>query len=76
LTRSATSELGALGSHTEYLTGFRTRTTNPRGFVTETSYQAFDQPSTRCASPPTYVLDGGFVGVIDSGALHLGCFLF
>ena len=76
LTSSATSELGALTTTTQYLTGFRTRVTNPRGFVTETSYQAFDQPSTRCASPPTYVLDGGFVGVIDSGALHLGCFLF
>lgn len=30
---------------TEYLTGFQTRTTNPRGYQTVTSYQTFDQPS-------------------------------
>jgi len=62
LTRSATSELGALGSHTEYLTGFRTRTTNPRGFVTETSYQAFDQPVTDATMQIRICLDNQLAG--------------
>ncbi|MFA6135726.1 MAG: hypothetical protein WC869_17095, partial [Phycisphaerae bacterium] len=46
------SELGVLTSTTEYLTGFKTRTTNPRGFQTTTSYQAFDTPDT---SRPTRI---------------------
>lgn len=40
------SELGVLTSSTEYLPGFQTRTTNPRGFQTLTSYQVFDAPDT------------------------------
>ncbi len=40
------SELGALATQTEYLTGFQTRVTNPRGFATTTNYQVFDSPST------------------------------
>ena len=40
------SELGLLVSTTEYLAGFQTRTTNPRGFQTVSSYLAYDQPST------------------------------
>jgi RHS repeat-associated protein len=40
------SELGPLNTSTEYLTGFQTRVTNPRGFATTTSYQVFDKPST------------------------------
>ncbi|MGE4336805.1 MAG: RHS repeat domain-containing protein [Pigmentiphaga sp.] len=40
------SEQGLLVSATEYLPGFRTRVTNPRGFQTVTSYQAYDQPTT------------------------------
>lgn len=33
-------------TRTDYLAGFQTRVTNPRGFATTTSFQAFDQPST------------------------------
>lgn len=46
------SELGALTTTTEYLTGFKTRVTPPRGqsagttFQTTTSYLAWDQPTT------------------------------
>lgn len=40
------SELGALDTTTEYLTGFLTRVTNPRGFATTTSYHVFDAPDT------------------------------
>jgi YD repeat-containing protein len=40
------SELGPLTTTTEYLSGFKTRVTNPLGIKTETSYQVFDQPST------------------------------
>ncbi len=40
------SELGVLTTTTEYLTGFQTRVTNPRGYQTTMSYQAFDAPST------------------------------
>lgn len=38
------SELGLLTTTTQYLGGFRTRVTNPRGFDTTTAYQAFDEP--------------------------------
>jgi hypothetical protein len=38
--------LGLLTTTTKYLTGFQTRVTNPRGFQTTTSYQAFDTPNT------------------------------
>jgi RHS repeat-associated protein len=40
------SELGVLNTTTEYLTGFQTRVTNPRGFQTTTNYMAYDLPST------------------------------
>lgn len=40
------SEQGVLTTTNEYLTGFITRVTNPRGYVTETKYQLFDSPST------------------------------
>lgn len=40
------SELGPLVTKTEYLAGFKSRTTNPRGFATTTSYYAWDAPST------------------------------
>ena len=40
------SELGALTTDTDYLAGFRTRVTNPRGHATSTSYLAFDEPVT------------------------------
>ncbi|MCI4567113.1 RHS repeat-associated core domain-containing protein [Lysobacter sp. CFH 32150] len=39
------SELGVLASTTEYLTGFQTRVTNPRGHATTTSYYVYDQPT-------------------------------
>lgn len=42
---SADSELGLLTTITEYLSGLRTRTTNPRGQKTITSHQAFDTPN-------------------------------
>lgn len=42
---SQDSELGILTTNTEYLTGFLTQVTNPRGFKTTTSYQVFDSPS-------------------------------
>lgn len=49
------SENGVLATTTEYLSGYRTRVTNPRGFQTTTSYQAFDVPSydapTNVAAP-------------------------
>jgi RHS repeat-associated protein len=40
------SELGTLTSTTQYLIGFKTKSTNPRLFSTTTSYQVFDSPST------------------------------
>ncbi|MEP6633896.1 MAG: RHS repeat-associated core domain-containing protein, partial [Luteimonas sp.] len=40
------SESGAvLITTTDYLTGFQTRVTNPRGKITTTSYMAYDQPT-------------------------------
>ncbi len=44
---NAASPGGAvLTSSTQYLAGYQTQVTNPRGFQTTTSYQAFDQPGT------------------------------
>ena len=40
------SELGPLVTRTEYLPGFQTRTTNPKGQQTTTSYLTFGSPST------------------------------
>jgi RHS repeat-associated protein len=40
------SELGPLATTTEYLSGFQTKTTNPRGVVTRQGYQVFDTPDT------------------------------
>jgi len=40
------SELGVLTTTTEYLTGFQTRVTNPRGQKTTTRHMAWDQPTT------------------------------
>lgn len=40
------SELGLLTTATEYVAGFQTRITNPRGFKTTTAFMAYDQPST------------------------------
>lgn len=37
---------GRLVTQYAYLSGFKTRVTNPRGYRTETRFQAFDQPST------------------------------
>lgn len=42
---SQDSELGPLTALTEYLSGFRTRHTDPRGNATITGYMAYDQPS-------------------------------
>ncbi|MGH8049814.1 MAG: hypothetical protein ACREPB_04045, partial [Arenimonas sp.] len=38
------SELGVLTSSTEYLAGFKTKTINPRGYFSLTSYMAWDSP--------------------------------
>jgi len=40
----AASELGTLTTATQYLTGYQTQVTNPRGKITTTSFQAFDMP--------------------------------
>jgi YD repeat-containing protein len=40
------SELGSLVTYTEYLPGFKTRTTSPKGAQTTTSFMAYDQPTT------------------------------
>jgi YD repeat-containing protein len=40
----ADSELGTLTTSADYLSGFQKRVTNPRGFASVTSYQAFDEP--------------------------------
>lgn len=40
------SELGVLTTVTEYLSGFKQRLTNARGYSTLTSYAAYDTPST------------------------------
>ncbi|MGX5731972.1 RHS repeat protein, partial [Pseudoxanthomonas beigongshangi] len=42
---SQNSELGLLTTLTEYQTGFKTKVTSPKGQVTTTSYQTYDQPS-------------------------------
>lgn len=42
---SQDSEQNLLTTTTEYLGGFQTRVTNPRGFQTITGYMAYDQPS-------------------------------
>jgi RHS repeat-associated protein len=40
------SELGVLTTSTDYLNGFQTKTTNPKGVVTRQGYQVFDAPDT------------------------------
>ncbi len=40
------SEQGTLTTLTEYLSGFQTRVTDPRGLQTTTRYMAYDKPST------------------------------
>lgn len=40
------SELGTLKTITAYISGFRTQVTDPRGYVTTTSYVAFGEPDT------------------------------
>lgn len=42
---SPSNPSGLLTTRTEYLPGFQTRVTNPRGLLTTTSYMAYDQPS-------------------------------
>ncbi|HEY9132887.1 MAG TPA: hypothetical protein VIM98_14135 [Dyella sp.] len=39
------SELGTLTTHTAYLSGAREQVTDPKGNLTTTSYQVFDQPA-------------------------------
>ena len=40
------SELGLLTTTTQYLVGFQTKVTDPRGYATTTSYQAWGEPAT------------------------------
>lgn len=40
------SELGGLPTTTQYLAGFQTKVTDPRGYATTTSFQAFGEPDT------------------------------
>ena len=44
--RDAQNQMVPLVTTTQYLTGFQTKTTNPRLFSTTTSYKVFDTPST------------------------------
>ena len=44
--QDAEAPLNLLTTTTEYLAGFITRVTNPRGYVSETKYQLFGSPST------------------------------
>ncbi len=57
------SELGVLATVTEYLSGFKQRVTNPRGYSTLTSYAAYDKPSTD--SPVTIAHPEGSFTDID-----------
>lgn len=41
------SELGSLPTTTAYLSGFETQVTDPRGYATLTSYQAYGEPTTQ-----------------------------
>ncbi len=45
VTTDGEPEVGLLETRTEYLSGLRTRVTNPRGKVTTTTYQAYGAPS-------------------------------
>jgi RHS repeat-associated protein len=40
------SELGPLTTTTEYLSGFQTRVTNPRGYVSTSGFQVYDSPDS------------------------------
>jgi YD repeat-containing protein len=44
--QTAESPYNTLTTTTQYLSGFKTRVTNPRSVKTETTYQVFDTPST------------------------------
>ena len=44
---SRDSELGSLPTTTAYLSGFQTQVTDPRGYATLTSYQAYGEPTTQ-----------------------------
>jgi len=44
---SEDSELGSLPTTTAYLSGFQTQVTDPRGYATLTSYQAYGEPTTQ-----------------------------
>jgi YD repeat-containing protein len=57
------SELGGLVSTTEYLSGFRTRVTNPRKFQTTTSFQVFDEPTEQ--TPIRIEAPEGVTTIID-----------
>lgn len=53
------SELGLLLTQTQYLSGFRRRVVNPRGFATTYSYQAFDDPSDESVAIASVALPEG-----------------
>lgn len=56
------SEIGILSSRTEYLSGGRARTINPRNFATTTTHMAWDQPTNEL--PVAFSLpEGAFVDI-------------
>ncbi|MEZ2416348.1 hypothetical protein [Luteibacter sp. RCC_6_2] len=59
--QAASSELGNLNTATAYLPGAIVRVTDPRGKVTATTYQVFDEPDT---SRPLSVVAGGIVQTV------------
>ena len=66
---SQDSEHGLLTTLTEYLPGFQTRVTNPRGHQTTTAYQVFDQPDT--GAPVSIVAPEGATTAIVRDSLGL-----
>ncbi len=59
--RVASSELGNLSTSTAYLPGAAVQTTDPRGKVTTTAYQVFDEPDT---SRPISVVASGITQTV------------
>ncbi|WNH52265.1 wall associated protein [Stenotrophomonas oahuensis] len=66
LTVQQDSELGLLTTRNEYLTGFQTRTTSPKGQKTTIRYMAFDKPDTGL---PVFIDEpGGVITTIERDA--------
>jgi YD repeat-containing protein len=63
LTIQQNSELGLLTTRHEYLPGFQTRTTSPKGQATTVRYMALDAPDTQF--PVSIAEPGGVITTID-----------